>query len=498
MTNQPNILLIVSDEERRTDWLKGAVSLPAHDRLTRDGLSFERYYTHTSPCSPSRASLYTGRYLPAHGVVDNVSFPEHVALDPAIPTIGSMLRESGYRSAYVGKWHLSHGEHPDMGAYGYEGWQGNDRHFTGSPWTGRHFDPEIAGQAVEWMQTQAVRSTTPWFLTVALVNPHDVMWYPIDQPWYRDEHPKEADALRQMMAMWMGDFAPAPLDVDYPRRFHNLPANFDDDLHTKPEIQRAWRWVRNREHLVGAMDHGETNMWLRQLDYYAWLHERLDESLAIVLNGLDSIGAYDDTVIILTSDHGDACGSHGLRAKLPCVYEEVMGVPLIVKAPGLTRPRTSTNALATHVDLATTIASLGTRNEVADRPKMQGKDLTPVLAQPDATVRDYVLFAQDSAQSTLLRNSRYAVRGYFDGTTKYARYYGIGGGIPRTGTEGNETGTKLFGPDSAFDDQDHEWYDHVTDTDELVNLAHDRSRRDELRDIHARLLSYEQAEFRER
>ena len=91
MADRPNILLIVSDEERRNDWLEGVVDLPAHERLTADGLSFDRYYTHASPCSPSRASLYTGRYLAEHGVVDNVAFPTHAALDPAIPTIGSLL-----------------------------------------------------------------------------------------------------------------------------------------------------------------------------------------------------------------------------------------------------------------------------------------------------------------------------------------------------------------------------------------------------------------------
>ena len=151
-SKQPNILLIVSDEERRNDWLEGVVELPAHERLRRDGLSFNRYYTHASPCSPSRASLYTGRYLAQHGVVDNVSFPAHVALDPSIPTVGSLLRDVGYESAYVGKWHLSHGAEPPLREHGYSGWSGNDVHFMGNPWTGRHFDPVISGQAVEWLR----------------------------------------------------------------------------------------------------------------------------------------------------------------------------------------------------------------------------------------------------------------------------------------------------------------------------------------------------------
>ena len=424
-----NVLLIVSDEERRNDWLDGSVPLPAHERLRRDALDFRRYYTHTSPCSPSRASLYTGRYLAQHGVVDNVSFPTHTALDPTIPTVGQRLRDRGYESAYVGKWHLSHGDDPDMAAYGYSAWSGNDKHFTGNPWTGRHFDPVITAQAIDWLHRHA-GGDGPWFLTVALVNPHDIMWFPVDQPSHQQVHPGQAEMFRFMQQFVLGDeVSPEPVPEDYPERFERLPANFDDDLHTKPEIQRAWRRVRNREHFVGEMPLDDHRLWLRQLDYYAWLHERLDESLSALLATMDELRLYDDTVIIYTSDHGDACGSHGLRAKLPCVYEEVMGVPLVVKGPGIPSGA-STESLATHVHIAATICGLG-GIDVDDTPGLSGRDLAPVLADPSVSVRDHVLFSQDSAQSELLRQSRYAVRGFFDGTTKYARYYGIGGGIQR-------------------------------------------------------------------
>ena len=81
-----NVLFVVSDEERRNEWMEGHVDLPHHERLRRDGMSFDRYFTHSSPCSPSRASLYTGRYLPGHRVVDNVSFLAHTALDPGLGT----------------------------------------------------------------------------------------------------------------------------------------------------------------------------------------------------------------------------------------------------------------------------------------------------------------------------------------------------------------------------------------------------------------------------
>ena len=425
--SRPNIVLIVSDEERRNDWLTDKVSLPAHDRLRRDGLSFRRYYTHASPCSPSRASLYTGRYLAEHGVVDNVSFPAHTQLDPEIPTVGSLLRDVGYTAAYLGKWHLNQTATPPMTDYGYQDWSGNDHHYTGSAWTGRLFDPDITGQAQRWLRAHA-DDTDPWILTVALVGPHDIMWYPADQPDYMAANPKDAEALDFIRKIRLGDDVPVtPPPTDYPERFDTLPANFDDDLHTKPEIQRAWRHVRNRGHYVGSIDLADTRTWLRQLDYYAWLHEDLDRNLVDLLGTLDELGIYDDTMIVYTSDHGDACGSHGLRAKLPCVYEEVMGVPLIVKSPAgstLAEPGTHTDALATHVDLATTLVAAGG----GDTSELSGIDLAPALADPAASPRDHVLFAQDSAQSELLRNSRYALRGFFDGTTKYARYYGVGGG----------------------------------------------------------------------
>ena len=502
-------MLIVSDEERRNDWLDGVVDLPAHERLRADGLSFDRYFTHSSPCSPSRASLYTGRYLAEHGVVDNVAFPTHTALDPAIPTIGSLLADRGYRSSYLGKWHLGHGETPDMAAHGYLDWEGNDIHFMGSAHTGRYFDPIIVDQAIDWLRDRSRTSATagsgagsngdrgaaggsgatdqPWFLTVALVNPHDIMWFPADHLSYQATHPKFAEFFNAVLQMRLGDLPVTPPPEDYPRLFDRLPDNFGDDLHTKPEVQRAWRHVRNHEHVVGRIDADDHDMWLRSLDYYAWLHIELDRSLARLLDALDTLGLYDDTVIAYTSDHGDACGSHGVRAKLPCVYDEVMGVPLIVKAPGVPAGG-RTPALATHVDLAATIAALGGVS-LNDTPTLSGRDLSPVLADPDASVRDFVLFSQDSAQSELIRNTRYALRGFYDGDTKYARYYGVGGGVRRDGTA-DESG-KLFDVDADFDEHDHEWYETGDDPHELVNLANDRGRRNELRDLFRRLLDYE-------
>jgi arylsulfatase len=513
---RPNILLIVSDQERQRSWLPPDVSLPWRDRLRAEGLEFTDYFTHSSPCSPSRASLLTGRYLEGHGVLDNVIMPEHDELPTSTPTLGSLLDGAGYRSSYIGKWHLSHSPTPDMEAYGFADWDGNDRHFMGWAGTGVHFDPLIASNAAHWLAENAGPGPDapgagsagtgssgspsdggrPWFLTVALVNPHDVMWFPVDQPGYREGHPDDVASIRRVLesAAWKDD-DPLPVFTDpYPEVVDRLPGNFDDDLHTKPEAHRQWRW--DQQHgLWGYIDPSDKGAWLRHLDYYAHLHQLADRSLGTVLAALEASGAWDDTVIIFTSDHGDMCGSHGLRSKGPFVYDEIMRVPLYIKVPGVTAPGSVTSSLGSHVDLAATICALGGVDPAVSGSTVQGTDLTPVLADPAATVRDHILFAQDSAQTTELNKVRYALRGFYDGHTKYARYYGVGGGKPSTGLWGKSPGTKLYDVDCAFDDNDHEWYDHSTDPLELVNLANDRARRSELRDVYERMRAYEQESF---
>lgn len=99
--SRPNILLIVSDQERHRSWLPTDVDLPNRERLIAGGTSFERHYTNTSPCSPSRASLFTGRYAAGHGVNENSTGPESTQLSFSIPTLGHRLREHGYPVAQV-------------------------------------------------------------------------------------------------------------------------------------------------------------------------------------------------------------------------------------------------------------------------------------------------------------------------------------------------------------------------------------------------------------
>lgn len=106
-TRPPNILLITSDEERYALPEPDGFVLPARERLQERGTTFDRYYVASAQCSSSRSVIYTGQHMPLTEIYDNDNMPYIRPLDPALGTLGTMLRMAGYYCAYQGKWHLS-------------------------------------------------------------------------------------------------------------------------------------------------------------------------------------------------------------------------------------------------------------------------------------------------------------------------------------------------------------------------------------------------------
>ena len=149
---EPNILLIVSDQERQRDWLPTDFQLPARQRIIDNGIEFTSHYTHSSPCSPSRATLFTGEYMASHGVTENSSAPTNTQLSKDAATLGKILRDKGYYTAYKGKWHLEATPTPDMEAYGFSDWEGNDMSFWGLAGSGTEYDEPIARDAADWIR----------------------------------------------------------------------------------------------------------------------------------------------------------------------------------------------------------------------------------------------------------------------------------------------------------------------------------------------------------
>jgi len=486
--------MIVSDQERQRDWLPAGFELPNRQRLIDAGLEFTNYYTHSSPCSPSRATLFTGQYMAAHGVTENSTGPHNPDLSYDALTLGKLLREQGYHTAFKGKWHLESTSSPNMEAYGFSDWEGDDRAWWGLAGTGTEFDEPIAQQSADWLRDHG-DDDDPWFLAIGMVNPHDIMWFPIDQPWYWERDPEYYQQSRERWDRFdwgRKDNLPGfPYEVE--RWFTELPENYHDDLHTKPEVHRRWMAQMLRLGQPGVMERDDVDIWLRQLDYYAKLHQVNDAQVGRILAALDAIDGWDNTIVIFTSDHGDQCGSHGLRSKGPWNYQETMRIPLYVVAPGLTSAGSKTDALSCHVDLARTVAELG-GVDVANTPTLVGESLLPLFADGGARVREHVLFSQEWPWYAGVEHVRYASTGIFDGRYKYCRYYGVGGGNDAAGNQLTGDGM-LFGRDADFEDHDHELYDLQEDPHELVNLALDRSRRSELRRRFGELRALEHAEY---
>jgi arylsulfatase len=276
-------------------------------------------------------------------VTDNVIFPANRELDPAIPTLGSIVRAAGYRTSYVGKWHLSHAVEPDLEAYGFSDWQGNDRHFMGWAGTGWQYDPIIADQGVEWLHDNAGATDRPWFLVVALVNPHDVMWFPIDQPSYQEEHREEFELTRSFLAA-------AAWKEDDPPRVHRAVRRgvrrASRELRRRPvhEACRTPAMAYEQQHtLYGRIDRDDKQEWLRHLDYYWRLHQEGDKNLGAILGALDASGPpttprSSSPPTTATCAAPTACAARGrscTRRSCGC---------RCTSRPGITTPGTTTDA----------------------------------------------------------------------------------------------------------------------------------------------------------
>lgn len=416
MSGRPNILIVLTDEERERVWFPDHVRLPHRERLAERGMRFTNHHVHTFPCTPSRATILTGRHAAATGMFDNINFGWQSALDPSVPTLGRLLSTAGYRCGYLGKWHLG-GESRQNGLapYGFSDWQAPDTH--GTPYLGHFIDGRTAERAANWISRHAA-DDRPWLLVCSFVNPHDIMLYP------RFRKPRVVDHGAQ------------------------LPPSFADDLLTKPVTQRYWKVTCD---ITGGVVR-DCRAWRRLINAYIDLSIEVDRHIGTVLSALTASGAEPNTLVLSTSDHGDLAGAHGLRQKGANLYRENAQVPLTMAWPGTIPGGTTTRRLSGAVDLLPTLLSVaGVRAPEA----LPGRDLSPLWSDPDRSVRDSVLVTSDAYSSMGAAGPhRGFLRGIITETHKYGRYF--------------TPGEQRRGRTAA----DLELYDRTADPAEMRNLAH--------------------------
>jgi arylsulfatase A-like enzyme len=459
---KPNVLIVMCDQERAPQWTPD-LPLPARDFLDQRGVTFDRFHHSAVQCSSARACMWTGMYTPQNGIFGNFLQSWQFSLDPRIPTIGDLMREQGYKTAFFGKWHLSmvgtsvpegvveNVQDNYLGPYGFDFSAVSTSLEPAGYNDGVYNDPVWTKQGVDWLHEHG-GGDQPWFLVVSLLNPHDIAYFP-----------------RGFTA-----------DIVRPDWEVTLPLNFEDDITKKPTVHR--QYANGAALIRGGIDPNDTTTYKRLLNTYCDLIVNTDENIAAVVKALHASGGMDDTVVIRTADHGEMGGSHRAVGKGPMVYDEQLRMPLSISWPERFAAGARTPALAEAVDLLPTCLQLaGVADPVGRYPWLRGRSLVPALEHP-ATERgkDFTLTTCDEVWSPAdfagqgapwKRHVRAAVSGHF----KIARYVAMTGRPQR-----ERTG-----------DQEYELYDLSEDPYELRNLARDPAYRPLLDDMLARLRELE-------
>lgn len=373
-TSRPNILILCMDQWQTHMQVPDDVEFPAMERLEAQGVSFDRAYCTVPICTPSRATMWTGVHAVHTGLWDNTNFAWVGELSQDIPTIGHMLRQQGYYTAFKGKWHLSmvpQGEDA-LERYGFSDYQQWGEMF-GAPLQGHTHDGTATFETIDWLETKGSHLDQPWLLISSLINPHDIMFFqsdPIEQP-----HPNGAIAGIQTTEQRLGWFE-KQWDV-------TLPDNFDDDLALQAPGVRLYK--ENIDLNFGQVPDDRSDLWLKRRNYLINCMRRVDAEFLRILETLDRLNLWENTVVVLTSDHGEMNGAHRMTQKGNIHFDEATVVNLTVCAPDGQRGQ-RTAAIGSLLDLAPTLLAFAglSDEEIAERfPHLNGRNLRPVVLDPD-------------------------------------------------------------------------------------------------------------------
>ena len=372
-SNRPNILILCMDQWQTHMQVPDAVEFPAMRRLEAQGVSFDRHYCTVPICTPSRATMWTGVHAAHTGLWDNTNFAWIDELSQDIPTIGHLLREQGYYTAFKGKWHLSEVPRGEDGLerYGFADFQQWGDMF-GAPLQGAQLDGAAAFETVDWLETTAPQLDQPWLLVSSLINPHDVMFLqtdPIEQP-----HPQGAMAGLQTTVQRLGWFQQR-WDV-------TLPDNFADDYRLQPPGVQSYKDVIDLNY--GRVPDDREDLWLQRRNYLINAMRLVDAEFMKILAALDRQHLWENTVVLFMSDHGEMNGAHRMAQKGAIPFDEAAIVNLTVCVPGGPQGR-RTAAVGSHLDLAPTLlefAGLGEEEIRARYPHLKGRSLKAAILDP--------------------------------------------------------------------------------------------------------------------
>ena len=387
----PNIIFILVDDQRY-DFLSFLdhpwIETPHIDALARNSMYFENAFVTTSLCSPSRASILTGQYTHAHRVVDN-----DTPLPATLPTFPKELQKTGYRTAFVGKWHM--GGNNSAPRPGFDHWVS----FEGQ---GPYFDPalNVDGQtkaeegyttdiltdyAVDFIQ-KSQKDTTPYFLYLS----HKAVHEPFDPA---PRHRGRYEGLR----------------VPRPETFANTAENYADKPSWLKRQRISWHGA---ERDYSILDYNNFDNFF---SLYSEAMLSVDESVGRIVQTLKSAGELDNTVIIYFSDNGYLMGEHGLIDKR-VMYEEAIRVPCFIHWPEVVKEPVKKEEMVLNIDIGPTILELA---EQLAPSSMHGLSFAKMVKGDSQVWRDdflYEYFIDPAAVQTPtiigLRTKKYSYMTY--------------------------------------------------------------------------------------
>lgn len=437
--HRPNILLICTDQQRfDTLGCNGnpVIRTPNLDELARRGVSFDNLFVQSPMCSPSRASLATGRYPHTHRARWN-----GVKLPLTERTFMDVLRESGYHTALFGKLHLyphSTRTHDDP-TFGFE-----------TALMAEHPRPHWASAYRDWL-----RETYPQYEAEDRLRTYSdelEVWVP-KRPeeahystWVGNETERFLrSAPRQPFFAMMSFYDPHhPFDPPEPY------ASMYDPGDVPPPVRRAGELDDKPPHFLdthlgrvnpiigytkGTIPAGPSTpqpdlskvteaMWRRLIAHYYGMVSLIDKQVGRVMAALRESGLEDNTLVIFTSDHGELLGDHGLLFKGPHHYDCLLRVPTIVTWPGVIPPGRRIGGLAELIDVAPTILEAA-RAEIPEG--MQARSFMPLLRGESYREREGVLIDRNDLYWGLnmktFRTSRWKLT-YYQGKT-YGELYDL-------------------------------------------------------------------------
>jgi len=372
---RPNILFIFTDDQSHETIAhlgNQEIITPHLDRLAQNGVAFTNAYNmgawHGAVCVASRTSINTGRAMwRAKQIEDKLD-----AHTEEGEFWSQLMKQAGYETYISGKWHVKakvntlfdHRSHmrggmPQDTKEGYsrprsnDTWSPSDPQFGGFWKGGQHWSEVVANDAEEYFK-HAAGAKKPFFMYLAFNAPHDPR-----------QSPKEY------------------LDL-YEAKDLDIPESFQPEYPYKQEMGCFFEYDKLegrvlRDERLGVFPRTKEAVQLHRHEYYAAI-SHLDAQIGRILDALEASGQADNTYIFFTSDHGLACGHHGLLGKQN-MYEHSMKAPLIVSGPSIPKNETRDAFVYLQDIMPTTL-------ELAGAPKPDYVDfhtLSPLLKNKNAS-----------------------------------------------------------------------------------------------------------------